>query len=119
MLPSLRVNFHTPGFLPLPRRIIFVLCKYLFSHMLIIVMIMLIHEIAVSFDFFSVIFFVRTMEDCKIKKSEYPYINHAEAAEFCHMKDMKCVAKTAPKLEMRNVKAQKKICEKKIWGSNF
>lgn len=54
------------------------------------------------------------MEPCKIRKSEYPYINHEEAAKFCHVKDMKCVDKTYTKLQMRNAKAQKNACEKNL-----
>lgn len=96
----LRVNYRT---------LFFVLFKYLFSHLLIIITIMLIHEISVGFDFLFIFFF--TMERCKIIKSDYAYINHQEAAEFCHMKDMKCVDKIYPRLQMRNAKAQKKTCE--------
>lgn len=48
------------------------------------------------------------MEGCKIKKFDYPFINHEEAAKFCRMKDMKCVASVMPRLNMRIAKAQKK-----------
>ena len=58
-----------------------------------------------SFEFFD-------MRGCKIKKSEYPFINHEEAAEFCQLKDKKCVEETYPKFREKIKKIQRKEGEK-------
>lgn len=54
------------------------------------------------------------MARCKIQKSEYPFINQEEAAKFCHVLDMRCVEKKAPKLRKRtnkNVQLEPERCE--------
>lgn len=51
------------------------------------------------------------MAICKIQKSEYPFINQEESAKFCHVLDMRCVERKAPKISKRTFQLEQKKCE--------